>query len=256
MAKTKQTARKKESIESITNMNPTELEIDTEENESDNMDTTDQDKNEEACLLRTRKEEKFKEIINHYLNSMEEKTKTPVRRDNYAVREEITTSIHKCILLKIEMTEELKRTTCPKLCETHKTSVELEQECKDKFFEQLAAKGPIGTKLKASEKEDFKSPTKTSKQPRKEKEKFQIPISNQFEALTNEMEETPDPTPTQEKQTSSSKIKPRLRPIRSKLLSDPPSTANRKPSSLLTFAWSLVTSVTLNTRNLFCFNVP
>ncbi|GFT32127.1 hypothetical protein NPIL_672171 [Nephila pilipes] len=52
--------------------------------------------------------------------------------------------------------------------------------------------------MKASEKEDFKSPTKTSKQSRKEK--FKIPISNQFEALTNETEDTPAPIPTKEKE--------------------------------------------------------
>ncbi|GFT32129.1 hypothetical protein NPIL_672181 [Nephila pilipes] len=130
MAITKQTARKKkESTESITNADPTELEIDTDEEESESMDTTEHDRNEEEYLLRTRKEEKFKEIVNHYLNTMEEKSKIPVRRDNCAVRDEITATLHKYLILKIEMVEELKRSVCPKLCETHKTSDEIEREC-------------------------------------------------------------------------------------------------------------------------------
>ncbi|GFT61415.1 hypothetical protein NPIL_269621 [Nephila pilipes] len=59
---TKQTARKKKNTESIDNSDPIELEIDTDEDESETMDTTDQDRNKEAGSLRTRMEEKYKEI--------------------------------------------------------------------------------------------------------------------------------------------------------------------------------------------------
>ncbi|GFS83804.1 hypothetical protein NPIL_693481 [Nephila pilipes] len=63
MARTKQTVRKKmENTELINNTDPIKLEIDTDEEESETMDTTGQDRNEEACLLRTRMEEKCKEI--------------------------------------------------------------------------------------------------------------------------------------------------------------------------------------------------
>ncbi|GFT94411.1 hypothetical protein NPIL_404161 [Nephila pilipes] len=121
MARTKQTARKtRENTESIANEDPTDLEIDTDgEEESETMDTTEQDRNEEACLPRTRMEEKFKEIFTLYLNSTDAKSKVQVRRDNGAEREKITTNIHKTLLLKIEMAEDLKRTYCPKLCKTH-----------------------------------------------------------------------------------------------------------------------------------------
>ncbi|GFT52347.1 hypothetical protein NPIL_297841 [Nephila pilipes] len=171
--------------ESINNTDPTELEIDTDEEESETMDTTEQDRNEKACLLRIRMEEKYKEIINHYMSNKHRKYKLPVRKDNIKERQEVENNIHKSLLLKIKMEEELKRSICPKKCETHKTSIELLRECTD------PATAHTGTKIKASDKEGFKFPTKTSKQPRKEK--FAIPISNSFEALTNETEETPAP---------------------------------------------------------------
>ncbi|GFT82329.1 hypothetical protein NPIL_75301 [Nephila pilipes] len=88
------------------------------------------------------------------------------------------------------MNEELKRSICPKLCKIHKTSVEMEQECKNISNAQFEAKFHTRTKMKASENEGFISPTKTSKQPRKEK--FTIPISNPFEVLTN-VKEVPAP---------------------------------------------------------------
>ncbi|GFT46168.1 hypothetical protein NPIL_645611 [Nephila pilipes] len=99
----------------------------------------------------------------------------------------------------MELTEDLKRSNCPKQCETHKSSEEIYEECKELHIAQITERGTTGTKMKASEKDDFRSPNKTSKQPRKEKENFQIPITNQFEALTNQVEETPAPTLPQEK---------------------------------------------------------
>ncbi|GFT18494.1 hypothetical protein NPIL_413131 [Nephila pilipes] len=52
--------------------------------------------------------------------------------------------------------------------------------------------------MKTSEKEGFKSPTKTAKQPRKEK--FALPIFNPFEALNKEADGNQDPPPTKEKE--------------------------------------------------------
>ncbi|GFT74952.1 hypothetical protein NPIL_290311 [Nephila pilipes] len=82
MARTKQTAWKtRENTESIANEDPTDLEIDTHgEEESETMDTTEQDRNEEACLLRTRMEEKFKETFTLYLNSTDAKSKVLTKR--------------------------------------------------------------------------------------------------------------------------------------------------------------------------------
>ncbi|GFU24894.1 hypothetical protein NPIL_29601 [Nephila pilipes] len=54
-----------------------------------------------------------------------------------------------------------------------------------------------GTKMKALEKEGFKSPTITVKQPRKEK--FFLPISNPFEALNTEADATQDLQSAREK---------------------------------------------------------
>ncbi|GFT59098.1 hypothetical protein NPIL_253581 [Nephila pilipes] len=94
MARTKLTAKKKEEItEPIAITDPTELEIVTDEDEYDNMDTTEQDKNEEACLIRTRLEEKLKETITQYMEIMDGKSKIPVRRDNMAERDEMTNLI-------------------------------------------------------------------------------------------------------------------------------------------------------------------
>ncbi|GFT27478.1 hypothetical protein NPIL_519911 [Nephila pilipes] len=56
-----------------------------------------------------------------------------------------------------------------------------------------------GAKIKASEKEDFKTPTKTTKQPRTEN-KFTLPISNPFEALNKKTDEIQDLPTTQEKE--------------------------------------------------------
>ncbi|GFS71223.1 hypothetical protein NPIL_526701 [Nephila pilipes] len=163
------------------------------------MDTTEQDKNEEACFIRTRLEEKLKETITQYMEIMDGKSKIPVRRDNMTERDEMTNTAHKYLILKMELTEDLKQSNCPKQCETHKSSEEIYEECKELHIAQITERGTTGTKTKASEKDDFRSPTKTSKHPRKEKENFQIPITNQFEALTNQVEETPAPTLPQEK---------------------------------------------------------
>ncbi|GFU10880.1 hypothetical protein NPIL_648691 [Nephila pilipes] len=63
MAGTKQTARKKkENIESIPNEDPTDLEIDTDGEESETIDTTEQDRNEVDYLLRTRMEENSRKL--------------------------------------------------------------------------------------------------------------------------------------------------------------------------------------------------
>ncbi|GFT82331.1 hypothetical protein NPIL_75311 [Nephila pilipes] len=55
---------------------------DTDEEESETMDTTEQDRNEEACLLRTRMEDKFKEIVNLFLDSIHKKAEMLLLRDN------------------------------------------------------------------------------------------------------------------------------------------------------------------------------
>ncbi|GFT37159.1 hypothetical protein NPIL_200131 [Nephila pilipes] len=200
IARTKQTAKKKKEITGpIAITDPTELEIDTKEDEYDNMDTTEQDKDEEACLIRTRLEEKLRETVTQYIKIIDGKSKIPVRRDNMAERNEMTNTSHEYLILKMELTEDLKRSNCPKHCETHKSSEEIYEECKELHIAQITERGTTGIKMKASEKDDFRSPTKTSKQPRKEKEKFQIPITNQFEALTNQVEDTPAPTLSQEK---------------------------------------------------------
>ncbi|GFU10843.1 hypothetical protein NPIL_497711 [Nephila pilipes] len=143
------------------------------------MDTTEQDKNEEACLIRTRLEEKLRETFTQHMEIMDGKSKIPVRRDNMAERDEMTNTAHKYLILKMELTEDLKRSNCPKQCETHKSSEEIYEDCKEFHIAQITERGTTGTKMKASEKDDFKPPTKTSKQPRKEKENFQIPITNQ-----------------------------------------------------------------------------
>ncbi|GFU38515.1 hypothetical protein NPIL_452001 [Nephila pilipes] len=86
MSRTKQTARKKESTESNINRDPTELEIDTDEERLETMDTTEQDRNKEACLLRTRMEEKYKDIVNHFIHYKDKKKsqqRTP-RKDGQA----------------------------------------------------------------------------------------------------------------------------------------------------------------------------
>ncbi|GFU10881.1 hypothetical protein NPIL_648701 [Nephila pilipes] len=226
------------------------------------MDTTEQDRNEEACHLRTRMEEKYKEIVSHYKLNRDRKFRLPIRKDNQEERQEIETNIHKSSLLKIEMEEELKRAICPKQCETHKTCIESQRECNDSpATEYLAETAHTGTKIKASKKEGFKSPTKAIKQPRKEK--FTLPISNSFEAITKEMDKTPDPTPTKENED---KIAPKSqkRKLRkdghahtqseASFLSDPSPTTNWKTSfhqtSASTFAHSL--RITLNTRNQPC----
>ncbi|GFU46757.1 hypothetical protein NPIL_318771 [Nephila pilipes] len=73
MARTKLTAKKKEITEPIAITDPTELEIVTDEDEYDNMNTTELDKNEEACLIRTRLEEKLRETVTQYMEIMDGK---------------------------------------------------------------------------------------------------------------------------------------------------------------------------------------
>ncbi|GFT09530.1 hypothetical protein NPIL_654311 [Nephila pilipes] len=118
MARTKQTAqKKKEKTESIANKDPPDLESDTDD-ETETMDTenensTDPDQNKEACLIRTRMEEKFNEAvkyINHYRHI---KFKSSIRTYFFEERQKIDSNIHKFILLKLEIAENLKKTVCP-----------------------------------------------------------------------------------------------------------------------------------------------
>ncbi|GFS94444.1 hypothetical protein NPIL_419101 [Nephila pilipes] len=69
MARTKQKTKKKvddpDQID-ITDLN--EYETDNGEEEEETMDMTDQDQNNEACLIRTRMEEKFTEALEKILS--------------------------------------------------------------------------------------------------------------------------------------------------------------------------------------------
>ncbi|GFT01988.1 hypothetical protein NPIL_639181 [Nephila pilipes] len=131
MARTKLTAKKKEITEPISITDPTELEILTDEDEYDNMDTIEQDMNEEVCLIQTRLEERLKEKITQYMEIMDGKSKIPVRRDDMAERDEMANTAHKYLFLKMELSEDLKRSNCPKQCETHKSREEIYEECKE-----------------------------------------------------------------------------------------------------------------------------
>ncbi|GFU58813.1 hypothetical protein NPIL_324311 [Nephila pilipes] len=82
--------------------------------------------------------------------------------------------------MKIEIVEDLNRTVCPNQCETHTDSDELGIICRDLYYSEnpQPLMHKFGTKMNVSEKEGFISPTKTAKQPRKEK--FTLLISNTF----------------------------------------------------------------------------
>ncbi|GFT93650.1 hypothetical protein NPIL_56711 [Nephila pilipes] len=172
MAGTKQTVKKnKEVSDSIINEDPTELEYDSDEDDLETMDTTEKDRNTDMHGL-------------------------PVRKDNIYETQELDDKIHKYLIVKIELEEDLKRLICPKQCDFNRTAIEIEKYCYKQYETIHPPNVCPGTKIKASEKEDFKSPVKTTKQPRKEK--FKITTSNQFEVLTKEKEDEPAPTPTLE----------------------------------------------------------
>ncbi|GFT08054.1 hypothetical protein NPIL_187471 [Nephila pilipes] len=93
MARTKQTKQKKEKAESINILDPLDLESvtddETEIMNTENENSTDQDRNKEACFLRTRMEEKFKEIVNYTNHYREKKLNMSIRKDDYEERQEV-----------------------------------------------------------------------------------------------------------------------------------------------------------------------
>ncbi|GFT18496.1 hypothetical protein NPIL_413141 [Nephila pilipes] len=141
MARTKQTARKKkEMAESTANTDPHDLEIDTADKETETMDTenencTDQDRNTEACLLRTRMEEKFKETVYHFYLYKGKKSETPIRRENMKEREEIDPNLNKFLILKVDLAEDFQRTICPNPLyfdvATHTDDIEIERDYRE-----------------------------------------------------------------------------------------------------------------------------
>ncbi|GFT20602.1 hypothetical protein NPIL_230331 [Nephila pilipes] len=143
------------------------------------MDMIEQDRNTEACLQRALKESHYAEIVSNYLKCKVLRHGMPVRKDNIQERQELEENIHKDLIAKIKLEEDLKILICPKLCDFHQIAIEIEKECYKRCDKILPPNTNPGTKMKAPEKEGFRSPTKTSKQPRKEK--FKIPTSNQFE---------------------------------------------------------------------------
>ncbi|GFT70475.1 hypothetical protein NPIL_348671 [Nephila pilipes] len=201
MAGTKQTVKKnKEVSDSIINEDPTELEYDSDEDDLETRDTTEKDRNTDMCLQRALKEAQYSSIITNYLHAkftgmvcLFERT-ISTKHKNYILHDKI----HKYLIVKIELEEDLKRLICPKQCDFNRTAIEIEKYCYKQYETIHPPNVSPGTKIKASEKEDFKSPVKTTKQPRKEK--FKITTSNQFEVLTKEKEDEPAPTPTLEKE--------------------------------------------------------
>ncbi|GFU48743.1 hypothetical protein NPIL_165871 [Nephila pilipes] len=162
------------------------------------MDTTEEDKNTERCFQRALKEKQYSELLSNYLKHKVYKSNTPARKDNVQKRQELDDKIRKDLIMKIELEEDLKRIICPKHCDSHQIANEIDEEICPRFEKLMPNYTNSGTKIKASDREGFKSPTKNSKQIRKEK--FKIPTSNQFEVLTKEKEDEPAPTLTTEKE--------------------------------------------------------
>ncbi|GFU48665.1 hypothetical protein NPIL_99281 [Nephila pilipes] len=108
--------------------------------------------------------------------------------------------------LKDNIANGIKKSLCPNQCGSNLDSQELDATSSNPYYAANPSPHITSIKIKASNKDGFKSPTKTVKQPRKDVN-FTLQISNPFDALIQQPDENRDPLSKQQK-TSDDKIPP------------------------------------------------